>query len=64
MLHFGQALGRIKDGQRVRRACWPPQMYLALVNVGVVPAILVCGRSPWEPTQDELLATDWEDYDK
>lgn len=68
---FGRALLALRFGRRVRRASWPEHMHLRLVRGGAVIQIVTVadksgehsGNAPWIPTQQSLLATDWERHE-
>lgn len=65
---FGQALGHIKNGEKVSRMGWYVQgMYIALQRPGAdsadtLPYIYIVGsdgRVPWFAPQTDILAEDW-----
>ena len=73
-MDFGDALKAIREGRRMRRFGWRGKgMWVALTGipakVGMTMPFLFMrlparNLVPWTPSQPDLLADDWEEFDK
>jgi len=65
-LRFSDALGHMRDGLLMRRAEWPAHVYTCIPENRLV--ILLCRGDepgvPWRITSAQILAGDWEAYNK
>lgn len=67
-LTFGDALEAMRNGKAVRLPHWSPEVKILLQKPDehskmTAPYLYVqsrFGRVPWNPTQVELLSTDWQ----
>lgn len=67
-MSFGAALEAMKNGKAVRLPHWSPEVKIQLQKPDehskmTAPYLYVqsrFGRVPWNPTQVELLSTDWQ----
>lgn len=67
-LPFGQALAAMQQGKSVRLPKWSPEVKIQIQfpdehSKMTAPYMYVesrFGRVPWNPTQIEILSTDWE----
>lgn len=66
-MNFSLALQCALAGDKVRRESWPDKQELGLTSMEVDkgPMDFLCMymyglRQYWQPTQDDLLATDWK----
>jgi len=65
---FGWALRRLRKGEALRRQHWPEHESIAIVSGDQCPAPYIekrwiggaASQSAWRPSQDDLLATDWQ----
>ena len=65
IMDIQSAVHYVKSGYRIRRASWPEQNYIE-AQFGyfgqnyLVPDKDYCQYCGWHPSQDDLLADDWE----
>ena len=70
-MNFGEAIQAMKDGKRVRRKGWENGTwitvdYIASCQPYISPYISLGrdnsfdGHKPWYPSQEDMLAEDWE----
>jgi len=57
--NFSIALSKVKDHKRIKRATWPVWLELSHGNVLYLVNIETGEFDVWQPTQKDLLATDW-----
>lgn len=67
---FSTALYRLKSGSRVRRCGWNGKgmsLVLVVATPQVAPYVAILATDgrlyPWNPSQQDLLAEDWEQAD-
>lgn len=60
-LDFGDVIRAIKSGQELRRKGWRKEWRIALHN-GYIATFAggPIGWCPWKPTDEDMLAEDWE----
>lgn len=67
-MNFGEAIQAMKDGKRVRRKDWENDTWITVNYMAYNrPAYISLGRDnsfdghkPWYPSQEDMLAEDWE----
>lgn len=67
-MNFGEAIQAIKDGKRVRRKEWQNDTWITVnLIANCLPRIALGrdnnyfdGHKPWYPSQEDMLAEDWE----
>jgi hypothetical protein len=67
-MNFGKAIQAMKDGKRVRRKDWQNDTWITVnLIANCLPRIALGrdnnyfdGRKPWYPSQEDVLAEDWE----
>lgn len=68
-MNFGEAIQAMKDGKRVCRKGWENDLWITVNYIAnYLPRISLGrdnafdGHKPWYPSQEDMLAEDWEIY--